>query len=179
MTAPGMADEVLQQRDWTDEDLLAAGFRFFLPRKRLVMARAMGQARTIRTADGPLQALPGDMLCFRPDGRARARADEHEHWPVRRDLFDQNYQRWDEPLPDLPDLPVFFQSGHTAWYKHRGVWARRLTARRRIQSLESARPVQVRAGQWLLIGSAGEPWHMDDDAFGGRYFLPGECEARP
>lgn len=172
MKAPGNAEEVLQQRDWTDAALRAAGFRFCRPRKRLVMARELGTARTIRTVDGPLQALPGDMLCFRPDGESRAHPDEHEHWPVRRELFGQNYRPWDERLPDLPDLPLFFQSGCAAWYKHRGVWAQRLLARRRIQSLESAQPVTVGAGQWLLIGSAGEPWHMDDEAFRSRYFLP-------
>ncbi len=168
-------EAVLRQRDWTREALCAAGFRYYQPRKRLVMVRELGSARTVRTADGPLHAWPGDMLCFRPDEQSRAHPDDHEHWPVRRDLFEQNYRHWDEVLPDLADLPVFFQTGCSAWYKHGGVWARRLATRQLIQSLESAAPVQVAAGQWLLIGSAGEPWHMDDAAFRSRYREPGDA----
>ncbi len=163
------ADAVLRQRDWTEEALRATGFRLFHPRKRLVMARELGCARTVRTADGALQAWPGDMLCYRPDEQTRAHREEHEHWPVRRDLFEKNYRPWDEQLPDLTDLPLFFQAGCSAWYKHSGVWARKLATRQLIQSLESAAPVQVAAGQWLLIGSAGEPWHMNDSAFRSRY----------
>lgn len=163
------ADAVLRQRDWSEEALRAAGFRHFQPRKRLVMARELGNARTIRTADGALHARPGDMLCYRPDEQTRAHPDEHEHWPVRRELFEKNYRPWDEVLPDLADLPLFFQAGCSAWYKHGGIWAQRLATRQLIQSLESATPVQVAAGQWLLIGSAGEPWHMNDAAFRSRY----------
>lgn len=177
MKAASDADEILRQRDWSEDALRAAGFRLWLPRKRLVMARAAGVARTVRTADGPLQARSGDMLCYRPDEQARARLDEHEHWPVRRELFERNYRPWDEALPDLADLPAFLQAGFSAWYKHRGVQAQRLSARRRVQSLESAQPVQVAAGHWLLIGSAGEPWHMDDAAFRSRYFIPAEDDA--
>lgn len=177
MKAARDADEVLRQRDWSAEALRAAGFRLYLPRKRLVMAREVGAARTVRSADGPLQARPGDVLCHRPDGHSRGHPDRHEHWPVRRALFERNYRPWDEALPDLPDLPLFLQAGYSAWYKHRGVQAQRLRARRRVQSLESAQPVQVAAGQWLLIGSAGEPWHMDDAAFRSRYFMPEEEDA--
>ena len=163
------ADAVLRQRDWTVEALGAAGFRHFQPRKRLVMARELGCARTVRTADGALHARPGDMLCYRPDEQARADPESHEHWPVRRDLFEKNYRPWEELLPDLADLALFFQAGCSAWYKHGGVWARKLTSGQHIQSLESAGPVLVAAGQWLLIGSAGEPWHMNDAAFRSRY----------
>lgn len=163
------ADAILRQRDWSEEALRAAGFRRFQPRKRLVMARELGCARTVRTADGALHARPGDMLCYRPDEQSRAHPDEHEHWPVRRDLFEKNYQPWDEGLPDLADLPLFFQAGCSAWYKQARVWARKLTNRQLIQSLESPSPVLVAAGQWLLIGSAGEPWHMNDAAFHSRY----------
>lgn len=169
MSSARDAAAVLRQRDWNEEALRAAGFRHFQPRKRLVMARELGCARAVRTADGALEARPGDMLCYRPDEQARAHPDEHEHWPVRRDLFEQNFRPWDELLPDLADLPLFFQAGCSAWYKHGGVWAQRLARKRLIQSLESAAPVQVAAGQWLLIGSAGEPWHMSDAAFRSRY----------
>jgi len=166
------ADEVLRQRRWSQEALRAAGFRFWLPRKRLVMARRPGAAMTVMSPVGPLQALAGDMLCYRPDGRPRAEISECEHWPVRQALFERDYRPWDEALPRLAGLEALQRAGCTPWYKYRGVWAQRRGAARRVQSLESARPQVVAAGQGLLIGLAGEPWHMDEGQFRSRYRRP-------
>ncbi len=178
MTAARGADEILRQRDWTDTELRAAGFQFWLPRKRLVMARELSAARTVHSVVGPLQANAGDMLCYRPDGQERAQLNELERWPVRRDLFERDYRAWDEALPELAGLDVLQQAGCTPWYKVRGVWAQRLTEAQCVQSLESAQPVSVAAGNWLLIGLSGEPWHMDEAAFGSRYHLPGDAQKR-
>lgn len=166
------ADEVLRQRRWSQEALRAAGFRFWLPRKRLVMARRLEAAMTVMSPVGPLQALAGDMLCYRPDGQARAQIREYEHWPVRQALFERDYRPWDEALPRLAGLEALQRAGCAPWYKYRGVWAQRLGAARRVQSLEGARPQVVAAGQWLLIGLSGEPWHMDEGHFRSRYHRP-------
>ena len=176
MTAAMDAAEVLRQRDWSEDALRAAGFRFWLPRKRLVMARELSAAQTVMSNAGPLQALPGDILCYRPDDPAQS--GEGERWPVRRELFEGVYRPWDEALPQLAGLEALQQAGCRPWYKYRGLWALRLQAARRVQSLESAQPVTVAAGNWLLIGLAGEPWHMDDAAFHSRYHRPGEAAAQ-
>ena len=174
MTAAMDPDEVLRQRDWSEDELRAAGFQFWLPRKRLVMARELRTAQTIVSNAGPLQALPGDMLCYRPDDPTQPGGGER--WPVRRELFERVYRPWDEALPQVAGLEALQQAGCRPWYKVRGVWALGLLAARRVQSLESAQPVTVAAGNWLLIGLAGEPWHMDDAAFHSRYHLPGKAE---
>ena len=174
MTAAMDADEVLRQRDWSEDELRAAGFRCWLPRKRLVMARELRAAQTVMSNFGPLQALPGDMLCYRPEDPTQPGAGER--WPVRHELFERVYRPWDEALPQLAGIEALQQAGCRPWYKYRGVWALRLHAARRVQSLESAQPVTVNAGNWLLIGLAGEPWHMDDAAFHSRYHLPEEAE---
>ena len=164
MTAARDRNEVLRQRAWSEDALRAAGFRFWLPRKRLVMARRLSAAATVMSSVGPLQAASGDWLCHRPD--------EHEHWLVRQDLFERSYRPWDETLPRLAEIDDLRQAGCTPWYKYRGVWAQQLQAERCIQSLESAEPLRVEVGNWLLVGLAGEPWHMDDTAFRSRYHRP-------
>ncbi len=164
-----MKDAVLRQRTWSDAELRAAGFRRWRPRKRLVMARELQEALTIDSAVGPLRALPGDMLCYRPDDAENAPLAELERWPVRRDVFARNYRPWDEALPPVTSLAALQEAGCRPWYKAGAVWAQRLTEARRVQSPESPQPVTAAAGEWLLIGLAGEPWHMDDAAFHSRY----------
>lgn len=172
------AATTLRQRDWTDAELRAAGYQFWLPRKRLVLARELREAMTVHSAAGPLQARAGDMLCYRPDVQERAQLADLEQWPVRRDLFERDYRPWDEALPQLAGLDALLQAGCRPWHKVRGVWAQRLTEAQCVQSLESARAVSVAAGHWLLIGLSGEPWHMDEAAFRSRYQPPGEAAER-
>ena len=62
--------------------------------------------------------------------------------------------------------------GCLPYYKATGVWAIRLEEPRLIQSLESPRPVEVPPGRWLVIGSEGEPYHVNDRVFRQRYIVP-------
>ncbi len=169
-----MAQDVIRQRRWTPEELQAAGFRYYPRRKELTLARVLPEAEAplwIETAWAVLEADAGDMICYRPEpGEARAALDEYDHWPVRPDIFAQDYAAWD--VPDLPDFPAVRQllaAGCRAYYKRAGCWARRLAAPTAVLSLESAEPVVYPPGGWLCIGTAGEPWVQPDASFRERY----------
>jgi hypothetical protein len=164
---------ILRQRDWTEQELRAAGFRYYLPVKRLTMARLNGEAKTITTRLETLLASAGDVICYSPGDTRRQSLDEYEHWPVRRDLFMQNYRPWDEtdwkPTAAQQDL---LDRGCRPFYRAAGIWAKRLRRPLHVQSLESPEPTLIPPGRWLCIGAHGEPYNMDDANFRSRYLVP-------
>ncbi len=161
---------ILQQRNWTEAQLRAAGFEYFLKRKLLVMARELTHTRRIDVSLETLVAQPGDILCFDPGDKRRKSLNDYDHWPVRGDLFQSVYRPWDERnwQPNAAEQHLL-KHGCRPYYKVSGVWARRLRRSMLIQSLESPHPVKVPAGYWLCIGSQGEPYHMSDRKFHERY----------
>ena len=163
---------VLRQRPWTEAELKAAHFRYFKPRKRLVMARVIDYEKHITVSLETLVARAGTVICYPPGDSDRPDLDSYDHWPVQMDLFIETYTAWDEypwvPTPPQADL---MRHGCRPYYKKLGVWAMRLGLPVYVQSLESPEPVMVPAGRWLCIGPQGEPYHMNDDNFRQRYIL--------
>lgn len=171
--------EVLRQREWTESDLIAAHFKRYEPRKRLVMAKVLRTSRTIAITMESLLATAGDIICYDPgNGEARPDLDDYDHWPVRKDLFRQNYKQWDEKgwRPNAAEAHLL-ENGCRPYYKAAGIWARRLRKGLVVQSLESPEPILVPPGRWLCIGTEGEPYHMSDSKFRTRYVVPQESAA--
>jgi len=185
--------EVLRQRDWTDDELRAAGFAYLPPRPDwVVMARALPAAEaplTIVTDWDTLVADAGTMICFDATGPAREHRYDFPHWPVRPDHFRDTYVPVDEanwqPTPTEQRLLAL---GCRPYRRAVGVWAMRLTEDRLVQSPESPEPVVVPRGAWLLIGAQGAtrgvPYSTDEASLRQRYVLPdsavaGETPALP
>jgi hypothetical protein len=171
--------EVLRQRNWTDEELRAAQFKRYEPRKRLIMAKVLRSTRTIAVTMESLLATAGDIVCYDTGGpQARPDIEDYDHWPVRKDLFKQSYKPWDEkgwrPTPAEAHL---LENGCRPYYKAMGIWARRLRRGIVVQSLESPHPILVPPGRWLCIGAQGEPYHMGDEKFRTRYVVQEESAA--
>lgn len=154
----------------------AAGFAYYMRQKQLVMARVLPAEeapKRIEASWATIYAEAGSMICYRAVGAAAQPAlDDFEHWPVRHDIFEQDYIPWAEPLAPLtPALLQLQAAGCTPYYKRAGCWARQLTEPTAVQSLESPEPVEYPPGGWLCIGSKGEPWVQDDEAFRSRYVV--------
>lgn len=163
---------VLKQRNWTEEELIAANFQYYPVRKRVVMAKLLKMAEDVELTLEILSAAEGDVMCYTPGDTVRDDLDDYEHWPVQRDLFRQNYRPWNEldwiPSPPAKDLMA---RGCRPFYKVVGVWAQCLTRNLYVQSLESPRPALLPPGRWLCIGVQGEPYHMNDREFRDRYLV--------
>ncbi len=167
---------ILRQRGWTKAELQAAGYCYYPRRKTPVMARVLLAEEAplrIEAAWDTLEAQAGDMICYHPDtDAALSELADYDHWPVRRDIFEQDYAPWDGPsLPDSPALRQLRAAGCQPYYKRGGCWARQLAAPAWVQSLESAEPVQYPRGAWICIGSQGEPWGQSDPEFRSRYLV--------
>lgn len=167
--------QVLRQRKWTEAELQRSGFRYYLPTKRLVMARIVKDQESPKIIDRTKESLiakTGDVICYNAGQEAKASVDDYDQWPVRLDLFKQNYKPWDDirwkPTPAEAHL---WKHGCKPFYKAAGVWAMRLGKPVYIQSLESPEPVLVEAGRWLCIGAKGEPYHMDNKKFTSHYIV--------
>ncbi len=162
--------KVLRQRQWTDNQLFKAGFRYYAPIKRVVMAKMLDDNANIETTLEVLNADKGDIMLYTPGDQLHDNLDDYDHWPVRVDLFRQTYARWDDMTwQPTPTQKFLMGYGGLPYYRKRGVWALRLPISIYIQSLESPEPVIVPAGRWLAIGSEGEPYNMSNDSFRERY----------
>ncbi len=164
---------VLRQREWADEELKAAGFQFYKPVKRLVMAKLLFDTKNVDIQIETITGRIGDFLCYNPGQTVHDNPDEYDHWPVRRDIFFKTYKPWPkegwEPNPAEQHL---MDLGCLPYYKDLGVWAQRLHESRQVQSLESPEPVAIPPGRWLLIGSKGEPYSTTNEEFRKRYIVP-------
>ncbi len=170
MVASVRKPKILRQRNWTDQQLIKAGFRYYTPVKRVVMAKMLDDDRNIETTLEVLAADKGDILLYTPGDDLHGDLDDYEHWPVRADLFRQTYARWDDMTwQPTPTQKFLMSCGCLPYYRKRGVWALKLPISIYIQSLESPEPVVVPAGRWLAIGAEGEPYHMNNEGFRERY----------
>ena len=166
---------VLRQRKWTNAQLKQVGFSYFLPVKRLVMARMLPQAESPKVIDQTKESLiahTGDIICYSTGEEAESTIEAYDQWPVRADLFKKSYKPWDV-LPWKPNQAQIhlWKNGCKPFYKAVGVWAMRLEKPVYIQSLESPEPVLVTPGRWLCIGAQGEPYHMNAQEFTSRYLI--------
>lgn len=167
------ATRVLRQRQWTEAQLKAGGFRYFEPRKRLVMARVISQVTNVELTLETLMADAGDIICYYPGDKKLSDVSDYEQWPVAKELFKKTYTAWDDgswrPNPAEADL---MEHGCLPYFKSTGVWALRLPISIYVQSLESPEPAVVPRGRWLCIGSQGEPYNMNDEQIHARYVIP-------
>jgi hypothetical protein len=172
---------VIRQQDWSDDALIAAGFRYYPRRKQLVLARELPPEEAPKTISAPwatLVADAGEMICYNPSYERRDSIDEYEHWPVNPAIFEATYKPWDEPERTVTPAEMhLLKSGCKPYYKTAGAWAKRLTEPVMVQSMESPEPIQLPVGAWLLVGVHGEPWGSADADFKSRYVVPEEDEA--
>ena len=166
-------NNVLRQQEWSEDDLRVANMAYYPPRKLRIMARVLEIPLEIHMTIEILSAKTGDIVIYDPgDGTRKDSINDYEHWPVRNDLFRKTYKLWDEPAWQPNDTELhLITHGCRPYYKHTGVWAKRLTESVWIQSLESVQPVEVTPGRWLIIGIEGEPFHTSDSRFRERYIV--------
>jgi hypothetical protein len=173
------ADQVLLQRDWTDQELLENGFRYYERRRQVVMARELPSEEaplSILYGDDTLIATAGYMVCFLGDGRKRENPYDYHHWPVAPDHFTDLYRELDDPTwkPNHGEKQLM-SFGCKPYYNVAGVWAKKLTHPQWIQNPEQNEPFKVPAGTWLIIcsiGSArGVPMWSFDEGFKRRFII--------
>ena len=165
---------IIQQRQWTDDELRAAGFTYYERKKQLVMVRMMGEdSKRIRMTLETLEVGKGYVLCYDPGHVVRPNPDDYDHWPVRPDIFKATYRAWDVAnwSPSAPEQHLL-RLGCSPYYKFTGMWAKLVTEPIRVKSIESSEGVEVPAGMWLAIGTMGEPWYMTEDKLRARYIVP-------
>lgn len=167
--------EIIRQTNWSEDKLRAAGFRFYERRKQLIMARELPAAEAPLTIQLPLEKVTveaGYIIVFEPGQTVRANLYDYPHWPVRPDMFQETYTAWDEPDWTLsaPERDLMAR-GCKPYFKHAGVWARKLAEPTYTQTVESAAPVLIPAGMWLLIGAMNEPYNQPDEMFRKKYIV--------
>ena len=170
---------LLRERNWTEAELVEAGFRYHLPHKKVVMSRELPPEEAplvIKTDWDTLIAVAGYMICFESGATIRQKLYDYPHWPVEPGHFAALYRAWEGadwfPTPTEDHL---LSLGCAPYYKAVGVWAKKLDQPLLVQSLESLEPVLVPGGTWLCIAAAGAAWghpySTTDAAFLARYQL--------
>jgi len=165
---------VIKQQDWTEQELVRAGFERYDRIKQVVMARRLSEAEAplvIKTEWGEeLVAEAGYAICYRAGEVIQPTRDDYYHWPVDPYIFDDTYRPWDQrewqPTPTEEHL---MELGCRPYYKLASVWAKEVTHSLWMQSPEHREPVQVEPGRFLVIGARGEPYTMGVDEFYSRY----------
>lgn len=172
-----LSDDVIKQRNWTEKELRANGYVYYMRRKEVTMARELPRSEAplqIRTRSGQtLVAEAGYIICYRAGNNVRPRLLDYEHWPVEPEIFYKSYKPWNEehwkPTPSERHLMKF---GCQPFFKAVGVWAKQLDMNAMLQSKEHAHPVEVQTGDYIAVGVEGEPYSMGSNTFHSRYELP-------
>jgi hypothetical protein len=164
---------VIRQKAWTEDELKQLGYAKYNRKKQLVMARRLPEAEAPMMFHWPNETFSvpaGYVICYAPGAVVQAKLSDYDHWPVRPDVFKRTYRIWDVAAwkPSLPEQKLL-SLGCKPVYNAAAVWARRLTVPQYVQSVESAQPVLVKSGNWVLVGSIGEVWYQDDVNFRSRY----------
>lgn len=170
---------VIKQRNWTEEELLTAGFERYERIKEVVMARRLSEAeapKVIKTEWGEeLVAGVGYAICYRAGDIKKAKLDDYYHWPVEPYVFDETYRPWDQRnWKATPTEAHLMELGCRPYYKFASIWAKSIDKPIWMQSTEHVEPVQVESGRYLVIGAKGEPYTMGVDEFYSRYELETE-----
>ncbi len=167
--------EVIRQHPWTEAELCAEGFRHYERKKEIVMARRLPAAEApLRvTMNQEVVTIPaGYIICYTPGKDVQHKLTDYGHWPCANEDFEASYAEWDEPgWKPKPAERDLMARGCRPYYKNVGVWAKRLNQPAYLQSKESPQPFLVPAGDWVVIGNKGAPYHMDDAGFRSRYNL--------
>lgn len=172
--------KVLTQRNWSDQELIEAGFKYYHRKPRIVLARELPVEEAplkIYYKHDELIATAGYMICFTAGWCKKKALYDYHHWPVAPDHFADYYVELDDPnwKPSRGQRHLL-SLGCKPYINPVGVWAKKLTKPQMIQGVEHEQPFEVPQDAWLLIaakGSArGAPYWVEDQAFQGRYFLP-------
>jgi hypothetical protein len=173
------AGKVLIQREWSDEELIESGFKYYQRRKRVVLARELP------TEEAPLKlyyehdeliATAGYMICFAAGWRKKKSLYDYHHWPVAPDHFAEYYVELDDPSwkPNRGQRHLI-ALGCKPYINPVGVWAKQLKQPQLIQGAEHDKPFEVPKGAWLLLagkGTArGAPYWATDKAFQSRFYV--------
>ena len=166
--------DTLKQRQWTDDELLAAGFHPYQRRKTVVLARELPPheaPKIIRVELDTLVVPAGYMLCYEVNGGSpKPSIDDYPQRPVDPVIFSKTFRRWDEDFwKPTPAQRHLLDMGCEPFFKAVGTWAKQLDVPQWIQSLESVEPICVPVGAWVLIGVDGEPYSTTDEEFRKRY----------
>lgn len=174
---------VYQQRHWTEAELVAQGFLYYRPYKRVTMVRqlpAHESPKVIKTGWDTITATTGYYIAYVAGNTLKENLDDYDPRPLEPHIFLATYHPWDEPgRKPTPTEAHLMRLGCRPYYKVAGVWAKRLEEDTYVQSIESAKPAIAPAGAWLCIGTAGEPWSVTEDWFHMRYQMPGEPHSQP
>ncbi len=171
--------EIIRQKQWTKQQLQKAGFRYYNRKKSLVMARRLPEAEaplTVHANHEMLTVQAGYMICYNPGKKMQKRVEDYEQWPCDPEIFRATYKAWDLPWKPGSQERQLLERGCKPYYKHTGVWAKRLTEDIYVQSMESPEPVLLTAGNWLVIHGQEHPYHMSHKAFCERYTLHTDSE---
>ena len=172
-------ENVLTQRDWSEEELLENGFRYYQRIKRVVLARELPQEEAplkMRYHYDELIATAGYMICFAADWRKKKTLYEYYHWPVAPDHFSSLYADWDDPRwkPRRGEKHLLLL-GCCPYYNAVGVWAKVLQQPQMILGTEHRDPFEVPAGAWLMLAAKGAamgaPYWNFDKAFRQRFIV--------
>lgn len=166
--------DTIRQRNWTNEELRAEGFRYYERKKQLVMAARLPERLAPLPISYPLetvQADAGDVICFDPSGEAKDNWRQYDHWSVKLDIFMAVYRNWDQEnwIPS-PAQHHLLSLKCKPYYKVSGVWAKYFTEPIWVDAIESVEPALV-SHVWIAVGAKGEPWHIEDDLFRARYIV--------
>jgi len=165
---------VIKQQEWTEQQLVRAGFEKYDRIKQVVMTRRLPEREAplvINTEWGEeLVAQTGYAICYRAGEVIQPTLNDYYHWPVEPYIFDDTYRPWDQRdwKPTKTEAHLM-ELGCRPFYKMASVWAKEVTHPIWMQSPEHREPVQVDAGRFLVIGARGEPYTMGIEEFWSRY----------
>ncbi len=169
--------KVYVQRDWTDQELVADGFLYYRPVKRITMARVLPPEeapKTMKAAGHTVTAEAGYWIAYRAGKVMKGKLDDYKPRPIEPKIFTETYRPLNNPNWHPTSTQFHLQQlGCQPYYKAAGVWAKQLTVETQVQSMESTEPSLVAKDTWLCIGVEGEPWAITEAWFQAHYRLPG------
>lgn len=170
--------KVYVQRDWTDQELVADGFLYYHPVKRITMARMLPPEeapKTMKAAGHTVTAEAGYWIAYTAGKVLKDILDDYKPRPIEPEIFVETYKPVNNPnWHPTPTQSHLQRLGCQPYYKTAGVWAKQLTVETQVQSMESTEPSLAAKGTWLCIGVEGEPWTITEDWFQAHYRLPGD-----
>ncbi len=173
----GERTKIVQQHKWTDEQLIAQGFRYYKPFKRITMARMLPASeapKIIDTGWDTIIARAGYYIAYVAGDKVKEKLDDYDPRPIEAHIFIDTYRPWNEPdWKPTPAEAHLMKLGCKPYHKIAGVWSKKLEEDTWVKSIESPKPSIAPAGAWLCIGTAGEPWAVTDEWFHMRYIVPG------